>query len=368
MNWKKIRKITKCFLPAGVILLVAFSEKTGFVIEGEIDTPREGTMLLITPDGQDTIARSPIVDGRFRLTGSVDSVMEVALIPEGNAWGAVPFFLENSENKYVAHLTMVDPVYSKITGGINQDIASIFREGSLKYRRKLDDVSAEMRNAGSKEKLDEAYRRYRLLKQQDGRREDSLLRVYRDTYVAAYLVYFRSRSDSSALERDSRILGPNAWNSTPGKQIKAQLARYRKLEVGRVAPYFTAVTPEGKTISLHDIGGKMKLLHFWIPGNEACEQENHKLVKIYKEFHDKGLEMVSFPMNVSREEWLNALEKNKFPWIQLTSIQNYPDVCDLYSVSTMPTLFLLDSNNKVIIWNFSLKMLRDKLKKELKEK
>ncbi len=78
--------------------------------------------------------------------------------------------------------------------------------------------------------------------------------------------------------------------------------------------------------------------------------------------------MVSFPMNVSREEWLNALEKNKFPWIQLTSIQNYPDVCDLYSVSTMPTLFLLDSNNKVITWNFSLKMLRDKLKKELKEK
>lgn len=361
-------KNLKCFIFAGVGLLVAFSQKVGFVIEGDIDSPYEGTILLITPDGTDTIARAPIIDGCFRLTGSVDSIMEVALIPEGNNWGAVPFFLENSENKFVAHIRTKEPLNSRITGGVNQNIASIFLEGSLKYKRKLDNVSYEIRNASSQEKLEEAYRRYRLLKGMDAEREDSLLQVYSDTYVAAYLVYFRSKSDSAALERDSRILGPNAWNSTPGKQIKAQLARYRKLELGRVAPNFTAMTQEGQMISLHDVKGKMKLLHFWIPGNKVCEQENFKLLKIYEEFHDKGLEVLSVPMNTSYEGRAKAFLKNELPWIQLTNMQNQPDICGLYSVSMMPMLFLLDSNNKMIAWNFSLKELRNKLKKELKRK
>lgn len=90
----KLKQIITCLIIGAAISIMAFQQKPGFVIEGYVDEPKEGTMLLITQNAKDTFAKAPIVDGHFRLTGSVDSIVEAALIPEGSKMGALPFSLK----------------------------------------------------------------------------------------------------------------------------------------------------------------------------------------------------------------------------------------------------------------------------------
>ncbi|MDE6452322.1 MAG: DUF4369 domain-containing protein, partial [Odoribacter sp.] len=133
----KLKQIITSLILGSVVVMMAFQQKPGYVIEGYVDSPKEGTMLLITLNASDTFAKVPIVDGHFRITGSVDSIMIAALVPEGCNMGALPFFLENSENKFEVYYNRTDnDLSSTVTGGGVQDLAAKFRSISLGFRYK----------------------------------------------------------------------------------------------------------------------------------------------------------------------------------------------------------------------------------------
>ena len=365
----KLKQIITCLIFGSLVVLMAVQQKPGFVIEGYVDAPKEGTMLLITLNASDTFARAPIVDGRFRLTGSVDSIIEAALIPEGCTMGSLPLFLENSENKFEVYYNRTNDIFSsKVTGGGIQDIAAKFLSLSLGFRIKMDAVAKDIQRAqqdGQQEDLERAARRYGQLKVQARRGEDSLLNVYKDTYVAAYLLFTRSRHDLDLLKAESRVLGPNAWNTTYGKYIKSMLTQYEKLKVGETAPDFFAYTPDGESVSLYDVKGKVKLLYFWASWSGDCQKEGSKLLKLYDEFHDKGLEIVGFSMDLSEKRWLGALEREQYPWIQLIDKKNQGKASDLYVVTSVPNILLLDEDNKIVGRNLQDEVLQAELEKRL---
>ena len=85
-------------------------------------------------------------------------------------------------------------------------------------------------------------------------------------------------------------------NSSKGKEIAALIETAQKVleaeartEIGKIAPDFSAPTPEGKMLSLNDVKGKVTIIDFWAAWCGPCRRENPNLVNIYNKYHDKGL-------------------------------------------------------------------------------
>ncbi|WP_037576525.1 redoxin domain-containing protein [Sporocytophaga myxococcoides] len=121
-------------------------------------------------------------------------------------------------------------------------------------------------------------------------------------------------------------------------------------KVGQKAPDFEIEDPNGKTIRLSDLSGKVVLLDFWASWCMPCREANPEVVAIYQKYQDKGFEIFSVSLDTKREAWLNAIKKDQLTWpnhgSDLKGWEN--EVAELYEVSGIPATFLIDEKGIVI--------------------
>ena len=113
--------------------------------------------------------------------------------------------------------------------------------------------------------------------------------------------------------------------------------------VGRTAPEFTAQLSEGEEFTLSQTRGKPVVLSFWASWCGPCRQELPALAELQKTRDD----VVIYAVNVDRER------KDASVFLQRVSFDlpivwdNRAEALGQYDVSSMPTMFLLDSNGTV---------------------
>lgn len=156
------------------------------------------------------------------------------------------------------------------------------------------------------------------------------------------------------IDRDGKILSV----STRGEQL-GQLIKWTELtRVGREVPDFSAVSVDGKTVSLSAHRGKVVLLYFW-RSSDYCEAELTVMNVIYQRYHDKGFEIVG--VNVtgwSNEDALrNYIGERGCPGQHIYDdggrqgplAQQFGLASErLSSVVTLPAVVLIDTDGKVI--------------------
>ncbi|HLS12093.1 MAG TPA: TlpA disulfide reductase family protein [Flavobacteriaceae bacterium] len=123
------------------------------------------------------------------------------------------------------------------------------------------------------------------------------------------------------------------------------------LNVGSVVPDFSAKTPEGDELALSDVmkKGKYTLIDFWAAWCAPCRRENPNLVRLYEEYHDKGLEILGVSLDRNRNEWLGAIEKDKLTWHQISNLQFWDDpIAKQYKIRAIPASFVIDSNGEIV--------------------
>ena len=135
------------------------------------------------------------------------------------------------------------------------------------------------------------------------------------------------------------------------------------LKVGDKAPDFTLSDPSGKPIHLYDFKGKVVLLDFWASWCGPCRTANKELIKLYKEFNPQGFEIFSVSLDSKKENWLNAIEKDKLIWpnhaSDLREWESAP--AQLFSINEIPTTFLLDENGIILAKSHNVQEIREKL-------
>ncbi|MBO9699599.1 MAG: TlpA family protein disulfide reductase [Sporocytophaga sp.] len=121
-------------------------------------------------------------------------------------------------------------------------------------------------------------------------------------------------------------------------------------KVGQKAPDFEIEDPNGKTIHLSDLTGKVVLLDFWASWCMPCREANPEVVAIYQKYHDKGFEIFSVSLDTKREAWLNAIKKDQLSWPNHGSdLKGWENaVAELYEVSGIPATFLIDEKGFII--------------------
>lgn len=173
---------------------------------------------------------------------------------------------------------------------------------------------------------------------------------------------------------------PNAGISTNYQGLATNLKQSydrkmasEKIKIGEPAPEIAMPNPEGKTMKLSDLKGKVVLLDFWASWCGPCRKANPEVVKLYDKYKDKGFTVFSVSldgiderakarmapdqikagMENEKKKWMDAIKKDNLSWNTHVSTLTKWDTesAQLYGVSSIPRTYLIDKEGKIIAIN-----------------
>jgi len=155
-----------------------------------------------------------------------------------------------------------------------------------------------------------------------------------------------------------------------GKEFRRQIDRMSAVQIGKIAPDFSARDTSGNLVSLGSLKGKYLLLDFWASWCGPCREENPYVLKAYQKFKAKNFEILGISLDdeTTKEKWLKAIKEDQLVWKQVSDLKGWQsEVAELYHVRGIPQNFLLDPNGVIIATNLReeelLKTLEDILGK-----
>lgn len=135
----------------------------------------------------------------------------------------------------------------------------------------------------------------------------------------------------------------------------AEIALPADSAVGKVMPALGLETLDGNHIKFPDsFKGKLVLLDIWATWCKPCMQEMPGLVKAYRAYHDKGLELVSVTIDDAGmlEQVKAAMKKEDMPWPVVYEGKGVmSSAADLFAVRSIPFALLIDGDSGVIVAN-----------------
>ena len=118
------------------------------------------------------------------------------------------------------------------------------------------------------------------------------------------------------------------------------------VNAGDKAPDFTITTDAGKTVTVHDFGGKMLLLNFWATWCPPCIEEIPGLNEMSRQLGPGGLVILGVSVDKDANAYKQFLARN--PLAYLTARDPDEKINLSYGTVQYPESYLIDQNGKVI--------------------
>jgi peroxiredoxin len=85
-------------------------------------------------------------------------------------------------------------------------------------------------------------------------------------------------------------------------------------------------------------------------------------VKIYNEFHSKGLNIIGVSLDDDASKWKAAVLKDKLNWNHVSNLKGWEDpIAIQYGVNQIPATFIIDSSGKIVAKDLRGDDLRNKI-------
>ncbi|TWT34101.1 redoxin family protein [Blastopirellula retiformator] len=123
----------------------------------------------------------------------------------------------------------------------------------------------------------------------------------------------------------------------------------------------------GKQVNLAALKGRVVLVHFWATWCEPCKQDQLVLRQLQAKYGRKGFELIGVSLDSDKSELTKYMAQARLTWPQIYEDGGLdsPLATDL-GVLTLPTMFLVGADGKVISRNIHVSQLDSELGKLLK--
>ena len=318
-----------------VALMLASCQEApkGYVINGEVTGRTEGKVYLKSFRNKMffDVDTAELKEGKFTFKGEVDQPLLFGLATEDMNY-PVQFFVENT-NMDVRISNDGETITVR-----NSPVNTIFQENAEKVFEEGYDI-------------------------------DSLITKYPASPAAAFYLYryFTYQLPLDELKATRAKISSELAGCPYVKDLDGIIKQLENVQIGKVAPEFSLPDTAGVSVSLSDFRGKYVLLDFWASWCPPCRAEMPNLVKAYKDYKDKGFDIVGISLDSKADAWAKGVKDLNITWTQLSDLKGWQNSgAALYGVNSIPHTVLVDKDGTIIAKNLHGQELEDKIKEVLK--
>ena len=160
-----------------------------------------------------------------------------------------------------------------------------------------------------------------------------------------------------------------------GVQIPALFSQTVGTEIGNKAPEIRLPSPNGDTVALSSLEGKMVLIDFWASWCAPCVREQPQLAGLYKKYKNatftegKGFAISGVSLDSKKTSWENMIRKADISWVQVSDLRFWlSPVAKLYNLQDVPYNLLVNGKGVIIALNLHGEDLEKELAKYLTDR
>ncbi len=387
--------ISRCMLALACTALVSpCISQESYTINGNTQGFTEGAKVTLKlaathEDKPEVLAETTIQNGTFKLSGALETprLCTLTIIEPNRLFGTGKLMVGDKEMTVnivqgVRGNSAYTPFKSFDVSG--SDLDKVYREKSA-FRNTLDSIYNDYQTRGAEimdkvnaakdaGKTDEAEKlmnteAYKTYIQKDRKFfnlvEETMMSEFQkngDSFWGPLLVlsnvsYFTPNDPKFTKLYEG--FSEEAKNSFYGQILKKQL--FVEGLANKPNPGFTLPDRDDKELSFAELskGKKITLIDFWASWCNPCRKSIPQLKEIYKDFADKGLEIVSVSIDKKKADWIKALDAEQLPWPCVIDTKNV--FGNDYKGRAVPTFILVDANGMVLSDTLMINDLRAKI-------
>lgn len=335
---------------AALVILSGCNKAKQFKVTVNLDNSDGHTAYLIKSiDGKKPIPvdTAEFVGNKAVLTADIDNPQALYILKLKGTRDFLMMFPENQDVMVTGDID--DIIHIEATGGATQNIFNNYWKDLAKINEPGHALEEEINaayDANDSLRYEELNEQFLVIYHENLDYKKDFVRNNADSYVGHYVLddmkYDLELADVKELA--SLLTNESAYRDNVVKFIESN----QRVELGQPFIDFTLQTADGKDVNLAEIikNNKVTLVDFWASWCGPCRNENPVVKAAYEKYHAKGLEIVGVSVDRNEAAWLQAVEEDALPYIQVRDAEGVAG--DNYAIVYIPSNFLYDQNGVMI--------------------